>query len=219
MRIQAATFALMGALLEGVFASAILTSTVPAKAATFVRITEQNQTLIALTGEIMLGDAEKFRDLLSQSGGINAVKLDSPGGNLVASIALAKLARSQGLSTIIGPNAVCASSCVLIFAAGREKFADRESFIGVHGVADKGGEETPDARAATLAFARYVRDLGAPPSVIHKLVSTPPYEIVALTLADLRGMGATITGRPVQAVRGGLHPQHPGAVSDVIRIY
>jgi len=210
MRIQAAILALAGS----------LTSVLPATAATFVQIAEQNQMMIALTGEIMLGDDEKFRDLLEQSGGVHAVKLDSPGGNLVASIALAKILRGYGLNTIIGPNAVCASACVLIFAAGREKFADRESFIGVHGVADKGGEETADARAATLAFARYVQDLGAPPSVVYKLISTPPNEIVALSLADLRGMGAAITGRPVQAVRGtAAHTAQPVQHLEPIRIY
>jgi len=215
MRIQAATFALTGtfALLGSLAGSS------PGMAANFMRMTEQNHAVIALTGEIIPGDDEKLRAILASSGA-TSLRLDSPGGNLVASISLAKLVRAQGLSTIIGPNAACASACFLIFTAGREKFADRESFIGVHGVADKGGTETADSKAATLAFARYVQELGAPPSVVYKLVSTPPNEIVQLTLADLRGMGTTITGRPVQAARGMTsHPAQPSPGSDVIRIY
>jgi hypothetical protein len=167
------------------------------QAATFVRIVHSNHTMLALNGDITLGDAEQFQDIvMAPDGGhpITAIVLNSPGGNLVASVALAKLVRERNFITIVGPGATCASACFLVFAAGHVKYADYTSFLGVHSVADKGGLQTTDSRTATFAFARIIEALGTPAQVVDKLLATPPQQIVQLTASDLRGMGVIMTG-------------------------
>jgi hypothetical protein len=192
--------------------------TTDAAAATFTRVVHSSQTMIFLSGDIVQGDAERLRDLIARADEgrpITTIVLDSPGGNLVTSLALASLVHGQNLNTIIGPKATCASACFLVFAAGNVKYADYACYVGVHGVADKGGLETADSRAATVAFARIVQHLGAPPSIISKLLTTPPHNIVRLTAADLQGMGVVMTGRrarPPRVAPTSAHPMAPAAI-------
>jgi hypothetical protein len=184
------------------------------EAATLTRVVHANQTMILLNGVIERGDAEQLRELIASADEeqpITAILLDSPGGNLVASVALAILVRGRSLTTIVGPKATCASACFLVFAAGNARYVDYASYVGVHGVADKGGQETAESRAATVAFARIVQRLGAPPSIVTKLLTTPPREIVQLTAEDLRGMGVVMTGRRVRTLRGTPLPLHPSS--------
>src|SRR5262249_40059644 len=69
--------------------------------------------------------------------------------------------------------------------------------IGVHGVSDD-GQETTESGAATVAIARIAKELGVPSGIIGKMVVTPPDQMVWLTPDDLRSMGTTMTGKPVQ---------------------
>jgi hypothetical protein len=65
----------------------------------------------------------------------------------------------------------------------------------VHGASDPSGRESGDA---TVSMARIVKQLGVPAGIIGKMVVTRPSDIVWLTPEDLRTMGTTMTGKPVQ---------------------
>jgi hypothetical protein len=171
------------------------------------RLTEKGP-MILLKGDIAREDSEAVANLIlaakAERRVIRGLQLDSPGGNLLGGMSLASLMHNHPeLSTMIVPGATCASACFLVFAAGHEKFADYESFVGVHGVADKAGQVTEETEAATLEMARFCQELGVPSRITEKLIATPPDEIVWLSADDLRSMGATMVGRPVQSPRGG----------------
>lgn len=194
-------------------------------AATLTTLLTDKGAMIALKGDIAIGDAEalqaRFRATEANGHAIRGLLLDSPGGNLVGGLALARLVRARpGLQTTVGYGATCASACFLVFAAGETKFADYGSFVGIHGAADKSGQVTEDAMAATRAMARFSVEVGVPALIAQKLIDTPPDTIVWLNAADLRSMGVTMAGRPVQAPRGGprpLVPAVPHRAADIVR--
>lgn len=181
-----------------------------ARAATFTRVFDSQTTTVVLTGDIADGDAYAFSLLVDEQRArgkpIARLNLNSPGGRLVEAVRLATLVRRSGFITLVSRENICASACFMIFAAGRETVADYGSYIGVHGVADRGGRTTADSVAATISMARIVAGFGVPSPIVRKMVATPPNAILWLTAQDLRAMGTRLTGRPVQAPRGGPRP-------------
>ena len=189
---RATAILLIGTLVSGSSANAASLTT---------RLTEKG-TMILLKGDITREDSEALANLIRavQAEGrvIRGLQLDLPGGSLLGGMSLARLMRNHpDLSTSLVPGATCASACFLVFAAGREKFVDYESFVGVHGVTDKSGQVTEETEAATLAMARFSQELGVPTRITQKLIATPPDEIVWLSADELRSMGATMVGRPI----------------------
>jgi hypothetical protein len=112
---------------------------------------------------------------------------------------------------------MCASACFLAFAAGEQKYAAPGAFIGVHKASDQGGAETKQSGAATAAMAQFARELGVPSSIITRMVTTPPTQIVWLEPRDLHAMGVKTLNaynQPTQAVAAserGLAAQPPPA--------
>ncbi len=155
---------------------------------------------ISITGDIAPGDAEALEALMRRiddsSQPVRMLHLDSPGGNLVGGIALARFIRRHvEVSIVVDDGATCASACFLAFSAGAEKYVSANSFVGVHGAADRLGHVTADSVAATVAMARITAELGVPPQITQKIVATAPSEIAWLTADDLRSMGVTIVER------------------------
>jgi hypothetical protein len=111
---------------------------------------------------------------------------------------IADVIRFGKIATSVIGNSMCASACFIAFAAGNDKYVNYSASIGVHGASDEGGKETTSSSAATVTVARIIKELGVPPSIIGKMVITPPEEMVWLTPDDLRSMGTTMTGKPAQ---------------------
>ncbi len=184
---------------------AAVSATDPVAAATLTTLPTSQGTAVLLRGDITRNDASALDAFLSASGDhkINALRLDSPGGNLIGSIHLARLVqRHPELSTMVVNGSTCASACFLVFAAGHKRFADYRSFVGIHSVDDKFGNVTDETKAATVAMARFSAELGVPTKITNLMLATPPDKIAWLSADDLKAMGTTMVGRPIQARRG-----------------
>jgi hypothetical protein len=178
-----------------------------AEAATLTPLLTEKGMMVALKGDIVREDANTLENLIrsnaAQGHVIHGLQLDSAGGNLLGGIRLARLIRGHGdLSTSIIYGATCASACFLVFAAGREKFVNSASLVGVHGVADKSGNVTEETEAATRAMAYFCKELGVPAQITDRLIATPPGDIVWLSPDDLRSMGAILLGSAGHAASG-----------------
>jgi hypothetical protein len=174
-----------------------------ARAATFSTVTERDgKIIVALNGEIAEGDSKAFRHIVqaANAGGhvVELVTLSSPGGNLLESVKLAAIIQFGKMATSVLGSSMCASACFIIFAAGNEKYANYTASVGVHGASNTAGKETARSDAATVTMARVVKRLGVPPSIIGKMVVTPPDQMVWLTPDDLRSMGVIMVGKPAQ---------------------
>jgi len=158
--------------------------------------------IISITGEIVPGDLDAFKAAVKTANDAgklaSSIRLNSIGGNLIEGVKLADAVRFAKMATNVGQNAVCASACFLIFAAGETKYANYTAQIGVHGASDKTGEETVQSGAATVSMARVAKELGVPSSIIGRMVVTPPSDMVWLSPSDLQSMGTSMVGKPSQ---------------------
>jgi hypothetical protein len=158
--------------------------------------------IITLSGPIIFGDSDTFTREVQQANAagksVEIVQLDSGGGRLVEGVKLATAIKEAGISTSVGPGAVCASACFLIFAAGDPKFVGDGARVGVHKASDKDGRETTSSGAATESMAHFAKELGVPASIIGRMVRTPSKQIVWLDSQDLKAMGVSLAGVPVQ---------------------
>lgn len=172
-------------------------STSSALAANWTWWTKNGELAINMDGQIVPGDSAYFAKMVKLANArgrrVMAVRLNSPGGNVLEGAALADEVRSGKIATVVVHGSMCASACFLVFAAGETKYASAESWIGVHGVSID-GKENELTESTTLLMARAVKALGAPPSIVAKMVTIPPSQVGWLTANEVREMGATVTG-------------------------
>lgn len=90
----------------------------------------------------------------------------------------------------------CDSVCAFIFLAVKERYMDRGCKIGVHSVSNDRGKEDADSARITLQMSRLFAGLGVPPSIIGKIVATPPAKITFLDNRDGRAERAANQSLP-----------------------
>src|SRR5579871_5779285 len=146
---------------------------------------KDGRVFITISGEITEGDSDAFVNAVKEANAagklVANVRLNSQGGSLLEGVKLADAVRTGKIATNVGQNAICASACFLIFAAGPEKNASYGAQIGVHGASDQDGQETVQSGAATVSMARVAKDLGVPSAIIGRMVVTPPDQMVWLS--------------------------------------
>lgn len=143
--------------------------------------------VLALTGTIDPGAADRVAAEIAAHGEyIRTVALDSPGGIVDEALKIGKLIRRQGYATSVAAGALCASSCPLVFAGGKERLATAQSAIGVHQIyaaAPAGsaverlaaaGTAMSEAQALTAEISRYLRQMGVDDEVWLRALETPP---------------------------------------------
>jgi hypothetical protein len=64
---------------------------------------------------------------------VTKVELNSVGGSVSWALELARKIKSLGKTTILPQGNFCASVCVYLFAAGKERLAAKNALLGVHG--------------------------------------------------------------------------------------
>ena len=64
---------------------------------------------------------------------VRVIDLDSLGGNAEWALMIARKVKELGKTTELRSQHYCASACVAIFAAGRERMAAEDTWIGIHG--------------------------------------------------------------------------------------
>lgn len=87
--------------------------------------------VVRLAGEISLADVNRFR-LVSAQYQDAIVILDSAGGRLLPAFDIGKMIKSAGYATLVPDDAICASACALIWAAGSPRFIAPLGNVGFH---------------------------------------------------------------------------------------
>lgn len=64
---------------------------------------------------------------------VDTIELNSLGGSAEWALAIAHKVKDLGKTTLLRSGHVCASACAYIFAAGREREASEDTWVGVHG--------------------------------------------------------------------------------------
>lgn len=157
--------------------------------------------VLALTGTIDQGAADRVAAEMAARGEyITTVSLNSPGGIVGEALAIGRLIRDKGYATSVEAGALCASSCPLVFAGGKERIATPQSAIGVHQVyaAAPGGsaaarlaaagDAMSQAQSLTAEISRYLRDMGVDAEVWLKALETPPNRLTYFSADELTSL-------------------------------
>jgi hypothetical protein len=118
----------------------------------------------------------------------HTIVFDSPGGIMYGGVQMAAIVERFKLNTGVAHRGQCASACVMAWSAGVHKSSATDADVGVH-MARQGDRIASDA---TLFYANFVKDHGAPDSVVAELISTPPEGMHWLTQAELQAWNVTL---------------------------
>ncbi|MDL2407329.1 hypothetical protein PY650_16985 [Rhizobium calliandrae] len=132
--------------------------------------------------------------------------VDTPGGNVYAARQIAAgmfSAQAKGIPTtiVVRAGSVCASACVVMFAAATKRVVEVGGTRGgqhipsgalyVHTLAID-GTETTATMAASVELARVMKEAGTPSAVLAKLLLTGSRDGARLDASDLRSWENTI---------------------------
>jgi hypothetical protein len=136
-----------------------------------------------------------------------SVYFNSPGGSLVAAMAIGRLLREQGFSAYVGrrgadprnpEGGVCYSACPFAYAGGPRRFLDGNSVLGIHraanrvSVPDEGAFEQRVAGEATT----YLRAMGVSTQLFRMMQTTPHDSIRLLSRKEALRLGLVNTAMP-----------------------
>lgn len=148
-------------------------------------------------GSIDPGAAARLATELDARGEyVKTVSLNSPGGALQDAIDMAKLVHDRKLNTEVADGALCASSCPLFFAGGKERLAGAEAAIGVHQFFATATVKDPtarpdaakalsDAQITTARITRHLTDMGVDPAIWLHALDTPPQSLYYFSKDEL----------------------------------
>lgn len=160
---------------------------------------------LAATGAIGPGTAKVFAEEIEKRGSyVKTVVLNSAGGSVQDALAMGRLIRARGFSTLVEDGGTCASSCPLVFAGGIERRAMPKAMIGVHQIftaedrsrpAPSAGETSDGIQRVSAACHRHMADMGIGLEVWLKAMETPketlhvfkPDDLIATRLATAIG--------------------------------
>jgi hypothetical protein len=156
---------------------------------------------IDFVGEIVPTSANEVAALLEQNRewiGSKQIIIDSPGGNLDASMALGRLLRRNRMTILIPKGAECVSACVMIFAGA--VFRLYVGKIGIHRPylnQPIGSQlQAPDKLRSNYeqmlqTIRAYLRDMNVSERLAEDMLKIPPADVRYLSHDDLDGYGLT----------------------------
>jgi hypothetical protein len=170
---------------------------------------------IALTGEIVKGDAEHLAETIAKIPPIagkfyllpETLMLNSEGGDVNEALKIASLTKALYLNTAIAPDGygVCASSCFFVFIAGQERWASGVDQLRNEGVRGnmgpigvhrpyfkmvKGGPDSAQKQENLMrAVSVYLNEERVPQSIIETMMSRASNDIYWLQSKDLQLLG------------------------------
>jgi ATP-dependent protease ClpP protease subunit len=166
----------------------------PALAATFANT---DAATITMTGQIELGDEQKFLAALHYAPNFRKLVVNSPGGSIFPAFAIGEGLRTGSYEVQVADSGECVSACTLLFAAAAERSAYSSSRIAVHSASTPEANgalkpETDHDLAVTARLARYMKDWGTPAVIIGKMIGTPGNKSTPLTDSDLQAWNVRI---------------------------
>jgi hypothetical protein len=189
---------------------------------------------VEVNGKLGFGIAEELRSTLDANPSVRILHLNSNGGRLAESMAVAKLVREHRLVTYVATE--CLSACVTAFAAGRERWLSRSAVIGLHEPSFP-GMNASEIRTATAEQRTFLLAQGVDAGFVEHGFSTPNTgmwkpshrEILAAHLAtgyapengvgvsgasarQMDDLGRQLSGVPVYAALKETHPDVHAAV-------
>lgn len=160
---------------------------------------------INISGEIVLGDAEKLRHAiqLAKSDGLRAADvefvayLNSPGGIVGEALRMGRILRDSLAWTAVVGQSICSSSCVFIFSGGVRRLAHGSGQFGLHRPRfDYEGFASLDKDSAFENYSalqqecvEFMRDMGIPDRVFEDMLKIPSQEVLRVSAEEAERIG------------------------------
>jgi hypothetical protein len=157
--------------------------------------------MIYLDGMFDAAAATRLAGLLAQERITRAdVYFNSPGGSLLAAMAVGRLIRGRGFDTQVGRRsahprqaaaAVCYSACPFAYAGGVRRFLEAESVLGVHEAANRVPvpDESAFQRLVDFQATQYLGEMGVSPALLVLMRSAPHDGMRLLDREEAVGLG------------------------------
>jgi hypothetical protein len=195
------------------FAAAVAASALYASSANAMSYSYRmagQKIVVDAVGEIMPNETElmahwtRTLPVAIQHAPIAAFVLNSPGGNVMEAkrLAIAIHNADEHPNTGVAAGGMCASACVLLWAAGAHKSVAPDSRVGVH-MTSRSDDASQTSLLLNGMVGRDLASVGAPASVVAAAVATPGDSIYWLTPADYAAWNVNIvdpTPTPVATV-------------------
>jgi ATP-dependent protease ClpP protease subunit len=125
------------------------------------------------------------------------IDVDSPGGELFATLEIGRLLRAEGASITVGPGASCLSSCVFLLMGAIERHISGTARVGIHRPSlrapqpGEAGHGSEDAIVAAMSeqLVRYAQQMNVPRTIIDAMMAVPPDRFEFLSAAELATYG------------------------------
>jgi hypothetical protein len=125
------------------------------------------------------------------------VDVDSPGGEIFATLEIGRLMRAEGASIAVGQGASCLSACVFLLMGAIERHISGGARVGIHrpslqtpqvgGQGQGRADEIVEALAEQLVL--YAQQMHVPRTIIDALMAVPPDRVKLLSAAELATYG------------------------------
>jgi hypothetical protein len=156
--------------------------------------TSNHPPLIRIKGQFLKGevqhDVTTFATLAAIQRQPAIVFLESKGGMTWTALQIGKAIRQYGFSTAVADQTVCASSCAIIWLAGKERFMASTSRVGFHASStiENPGVEVSSYGNAVIGAYLYEIGLREPATIVY-LTKASPQSMTWLTMSDAMRYG------------------------------
>ncbi len=145
----------------------------------------------------LIGEVHQQAKQQNKEVGLLELHISSPGGSVIASMAIGRLVRKEGLEVTVEPNDVCVSACVLILAgAVMRNFIDN---VGIHRpyfevpAQQVTSETVKGSYGAMLQDIRsYFREMNVAEGLADAMLRIPPEDVHYLADWEAKAYGLTM---------------------------
>ncbi len=138
---------------------------------------------IIISGEIVAGDEERFRELSVRYPDA-VVALSSFGGALVPALEIGRMIRLRAYTTVILEGEVCVSSCALIWVAGERRLLAEDALVGFHASYIDANGTKVESGVANAIVGHYLSQLNLSQKAVIFATSASPDEVAWLSSSD-----------------------------------
>jgi hypothetical protein len=151
--------------------------------------TKADPALVVVSGPIVAGDGQKFRQLtafISQG----VVAFGSDGGVIIEAIDIGTAIRLKGFATLIPDEVRCASACALAWLGGVERYAGPKATIGFH--AAFASDTGATSGMGNALVGAYLNQIGLPMAAIAYITQSEPSAMTWLNWRDATNYGIAV---------------------------
>jgi hypothetical protein len=183
-------------LLPSAFLVATLAAPGQSRAADITVSHADSLDIVRIDGQITQKDPDEFERVTQGLGEkFNRpviVILNSPGGNMLASLVIGETVRSHSFATGVVNDAVCASGCAMIWVAGTPRFLGNSAKLGFHAAYTVDDDNKKESGQANALIGAYLDKLGLSYSAVAYATAAGPDEMQWLHPADAKSIGIKV---------------------------